>query len=314
MISALSALAIYYLRDFSNEISGLSSNNLSSDLIILRVVLILIALLTICAIVMLSKQKERQLKLKLRSIAGGTMSTVKEKGRKWTLLSTLRSIKYWFLEGYRYEIEEARLEEKPGLILPALRYVFAVLYLLSISKWITVKYQRYTSEEMKKQGKLVVYKIVDIYVIVWACVEVLSLLGILYAPATIHNSLRNLVLCLLSYRLLDIFQSWVKQFVLTYKWDPINANRSLILAFEGYLEIILIGAIIRFMCMPQLPIYSLDEIFRKSIMTMIANPEADKGCYAIIYTQVMFTILFLTVVTQQVLARISSKSQGDGVK
>jgi len=81
-------------------------------------------------------------------------------------------------------------------------------------------------------------------------------------------------------------------------------NRSLVLAFVGYIEITIIGAIIRF-TYRQSNYFS--DAFYNSVMTMIANPQHEDMGLAIMYIQIGFAILFLTAVAQNVVGRLSSK-------
>lgn len=215
-----------------------------------------------------------------------------------------------FWEESKREFEKVALEENPGFILKWLRYVFALFYLLSFSKWISG-----TSKAGAKvdAGKLRPYLCIDIYVTVWFGIEVAiaSTIACCHWPVIGSQSAFSHVfalafVALFSYRLFDIFQSWVSQYVLRSKWEAINVNRSLVLAFVGYIEIAIIGAIIR--STYQQSNYFCDA-FYNSVMTMIANPQHEDIGLAIMYTQIGFAILFLVTVTQHVVGRLVSKER-----
>jgi hypothetical protein len=207
---------------------------------------------------------------------------------------------------WEIEIKNVRDSEMPGIFLPILKYTFAFFALLSIGAGINRRNRNLTSQEIRDKGLLYIIKRVDWYIFIWLVLELLAVCGIMTSPAFMLNSLYWLIIGFFSYRLFEIFQSWVSQFILTYKWDPINTNRSLVLAFEGYLEITLIGAVIRFTTSSEIP-ESFSASFSDSVMAMIANPKAET-LNAIGYIQIIFSILFVAVVVQQVLARISVNS------
>ena len=189
--------------------------------------------------------------------------------------------------------------EKPGCILSLLRCFFDYIFLFSISKWLS---QTKKKQEKIKGGDLSPYRCVDIYVSVWLAIELVTTLVIKYLDWPVISkqfALSCVFIFLFSYRLFEIFQSWVSQFVLRYRWIAINANRSLVLAFVGYLEIAVIGTILRMIYEEASPLYN-------SVVSLIANPQLDYSS-PIQYVQIMFSILFLAVVAQQIIARISNK-------
>jgi hypothetical protein len=195
----------------------------------------------------------------------------------------------------------------PPFILSGLRRFFAILYLLTPSKWIsgTKKHQA-----MVRRNNFRPYRCIDIYVIVWLAFEFVALVYLFIVDTVLHRPIGSVELVVFivliiffCYRLFDVFQSWVGQFVLKSNWNAIIINRSLVLAIIGYIEITLIGAIIRFIS--QQPISCWHSLYG-SVTAMIANPTEKCGS-PILYTQLMFAILFLVAVAQHLLGRLSNK-------
>ena len=90
------------------------------------------------------------------------------------------------------------------------------------------------------------YSAIEIYVLVWFIVEILILIiiaNVSFSP----DFFSYLIIALLGYRLLDIFRVWVHHFILSYDWDPIDPNRTLIIVFISYAETMLIYASIAFL-------------------------------------------------------------------
>lgn len=208
----------------------------------------------------------------------------------------------------KWEFRKVRSEKAPGFIVPWLRWVFAFFYLLSFSKWIsgTLKARRKIDT-----GNRRAYTCTEIYVTVWFFIEAAvaytiarCLWPVIYSQSTLSHVFALAFVGLFSYRLFDIFQSWASQYVLKSRWEAIDMNRSLVLAFVGYIEITIIGAIIRF-TYQQSNYFS--DAFYNSVMTMILNPQNEDVGLPIMYVQIMFAILFLVTVTQHVVGKLSSE-------
>ncbi len=204
----------------------------------------------------------------------------------------------WVWEECSWEVANVKTFANPGFILPGLRYLFAVLKLLSFGGWINRRYRYFTSQELKDSGYLHIFFKMDIYVLCWIVLEFLAMFLVFRSPTVVQGSLLAVVLVVSSYRLLEIFQAWVNQYVLTYKWDPIDASRSLVFAFVGYWEITVIGAVVRMGT-------NHTGAWTNSLMTMILNP-ANEGALPIQYIQIMFAVLFAIVVVKQVVGRIAA--------
>ena len=184
-------------------------------------------------------------------------------------------------------------------ILRRLRCLFLFLYFLSFTKWI--------SGTKKADEKILYldykpYQCIERYVISWLFID-----SIAATVIGLYNLKIIPLVWVFSYRLLDIFQSWVSQFILRSKWKAINVNRSLVLAFEGYIEITIIGAIIKYTYGQYRGNNFLDALY-DSVNTMIANPG--NRASPIQYVQIMFAVLFVAVVVQHVVGRLSSRNGG----
>ena len=132
-----------------------------------------------------------------------------------------------------------------GWILDVLRTTFWFLSKLSISRVIVfLKEKRYGRRHRK------VYQCVDWYVFSWVIVLIaLTLFTLLMNIPATNPMATCIIIGIISYRLFDIWQSWVSQFVLggiSGQWKPRNIHRSLVLVFEGYLEIIFSFALLAF--------------------------------------------------------------------
>ena len=204
----------------------------------------------------------------------------------------------WVWEECRWELANVKTFSNPGLILPGLRYLFAIFKLLSIGGWINRNYRYFTSQELKDSGYLYIFRRMDFYILLWIVLELLVTFLQHRSPQIFHEPWRIVVLGFASYRLFEIFQAWVCQFILTYKWDPINASRSLVIAFGGYWEVVVIGGIIRAVANQPGPLTN-------SITTMILNP-ANEGTSPIQYIQIMFVLLFIIVVAKQMVGKMST--------
>jgi hypothetical protein len=186
-------------------------------------------------------------------------------------------------------------------ILSWLRHLFLFLSLVSYSYWLSLS--QIHQEKIRKQLDFKPYRNADIYVTIWLAFEVL-------AAVTISVSHIQIVFLavLFGYRLLDIFQSWINQFLLSSKWNAINVNRSLVIAFVYYLEIIIMVAIIR-ITFDSNPLKTFSDSLSSSVNPMIANPGQTPS--PIQYVQIMFAVLFAAVVVQHVVGRLSNKNGGE---
>jgi hypothetical protein len=156
------------------------------------------------------------------------------------------------------------------------------------------------------------YMHVDAHEIFWVVILIL----LLASSGCSSNCLffTYLVLIIVIYRLVDIFQSWVSQFILMKDWIPADINRSLVLVFMGYFEIIVSYAIFYYIGQDNIckSFSSVWQSFYYSVSTAtmigsdIWKPMKLWG-YATFITQIMFAVLFLTVVVQNIVGRKDKK-------
>lgn len=188
-----------------------------------------------------------------------------------------------------------------GWILDSLRVIFLVLSLLSIGVIAP-----YCIKE--KYGVRCRYLFVDWYVTFWVIlIVVFSFLAIRNAPCLSH---KNIVIVPLSYRLFEIFQSWVSQYVLggvPIQWESRNIFRSLVLVFIDYGQVIFSNSLLVFIlkdnfqgiiCWLQSLHYSLGNFV---IIGSGIIPTTGIG-YALFVPQVLLTILFLTAAVNRIIA------------
>ncbi len=187
-------------------------------------------------------------------------------------------------------------------ILSCLRCIFSFLYLLSFSYWISGSRRK---QKQIEQLDFKPYRCIDIYNAAWLLIEVLAAIVIGFCQLQVIAFVG-----VFSYRLFEIFQSWVSQFMLRGRWNAINVNRSIVLAFTGYIEITIIGAIVKFTYgqYKHTDVKNFLDALYDSVKAMIANPE--EVASPIQYVQIMFAILFAAVVVQHVVGRLSQE-KGD---
>ena len=212
------------------------------------------------------------------------------------------------------------LDQGAGLILPFLRWFFdRMLYRKSsLHYWLVVR----RSEKRRKQvvqtrwEAMWPYRCVDRYVISWLALGITFFLILSFVHGLNQQFVvRWIFTSLLMYRLFDIFQAWVNQFVLMEEWKPVSPYRSLVLLFIGYIEIIISYAIIAFIFQTNFYIQSgtasiCDGLYysiRTATFGSVWKPVT-AGSYAIFYTQLIFAVLFITAAIQRILGRISSKT------
>lgn len=193
-----------------------------------------------------------------------------------------------------------------GIILGGLKRFFNFLSKLSWLRykiWLLTKANRSTVDR---------YKYVDRYSIFCLVMVItfftLLALTLFYFPK--FHWIFWIPFIFIFYRLFDILQSWVSQFVLggvPKKWNPINNYRSLVLVFMGYLEITISYAFIalffkesfRNMKVWQQAIY---YSFRNAVTIGSDYHPANVWGLVIFITQIGFAILFLTAVVSRIMS------------
>ena len=152
------------------------------------------------------------------------------------------------------------------------------------------------------------YSFVDSYVAIWVIfIGTLSWFAIIDAPCLAHNCI---LLGLFSYRLFEIFQSWVSQYILggvSEPWKTHNIYRNLVLVFVDYGEVIFSYALLAFILQSNfLGITSWQQSFRYSLGNAVTVgsklvPTTGIG-YALFATQLVFTLLFLVAAVNRIIA------------
>jgi len=179
--------------------------------------------------------------------------------------------------------------------------VFGILILLSLGRWIP----RIVKIIFKKPSAP--YHSVDLYITLW--VIFLSLILFVFNDYTYTH--KCIFLGLIAYRLFEILQSWISQFVLggvPEPWNPRNIYRSLVLVFIGYLEIIISYALLALILKNHFEgISSWQEALYYSIRNATTIGSSDVtpiSCigYTVFGTQIMFVLLFLTAVVNSIIS------------
>jgi hypothetical protein len=210
-------------------------------------------------------------------------------------------------EYFKQDWLEVRPFWKNGWIHESLKVLFWVLAKLSLSRIIVFCMGRRLGATDKRR-----YLAVDWYVFAWFIFELFIFFLLLKIfPAIASNHVFNIILLvLISYRLFDIFQSWISQFVLggvPAKWKPINIYRSLVLVFIGYFEVIISYALLIFTLKNNFQgISSLGQALYCSVRctATIGYDITPIGCtgYAVLITQIMFVILFITAAVNTIIS------------
>jgi len=155
------------------------------------------------------------------------------------------------------------------------------------------------------------YMAVDAYIVLWFSLELCLLLSIIFSCYTPREnfSLDYLIVGILLWRLIGLFRVWVFHFVIAKDWNPISLYRTLILVFIGYIEITISYAALAFIlrehfigitCWQQ----ALDYSIRNAITMGSPNIGAkDSISYSLLWTQIMFVLLFLTAVVNRIISR-----------
>ncbi len=144
------------------------------------------------------------------------------------------------------------------------------------------------------------YLAVDSYITAWSIAALI--LSILLSRSCVNPCC--VILGFASYRLWDIFQTWVGNFVL-HTPNMKNQYRTLVVTLLGYGEIILWYTIIVFTLkesFPELNCFQNAFYYSLTIAT-VGNDTKPIGAigFTVLSTQLMFAILFLTVVINRIL-------------
>ncbi len=199
------------------------------------------------------------------------------------------------------------LPDKPrwneGWILDVLTWFFSILSILSLGRNIS------WFIEYKTKSKKCAYIFVDCYILIW--LSSIIYLFIRQTRIDYGNIVPYWLVGLTLYRLFEIFQSWVSQFVLggvpKRGWRPISKYRSLILVFLSYIEITVIYAIFALIFKNNFKdIKDWQDALYYSVRNAVTigtsfDPNGLIG-YTLFYSQIVFVLLFLTAVVQSIIS------------
>lgn len=217
------------------------------------------------------------------------------------------------------------LAEGTGFALPFLRWFFErILYKkLSLHYWLIAR--RYEKKKREKQDNTRwedlwkrQYRCVDWYVISWLALGIVFFLLLFIHGLNQQCVVRWIFTIFLSYRLLDIFQAWVKMFLLSEDPELRDPLRTLVLVLIGYFEIAVAYAVIAFLYkngfQEVLNTGTFDHIveslrYSVGVLTTLGSTWEPSACngYLILYTQVLLGVLFIIVVIQRVIALIHER-------
>ena len=214
------------------------------------------------------------------------------------LKSHLGCCEYW-----REDWWKVKCFNNEGLILPSCNRLFFILEHLSliiiIRKCIERGFEKRGCLYFKERQN----RATDAYTLAWFIILVLFSI---FSDCAI--TLPCLFLAIISYRLFDIFQFWVNEYILgkIHSQPPVNMSRTLILNLINYAEITLSFSLIAFIqshlfdgidCMTQAFYYSA----RNAITIGSAEITPVGFGYWIFGFQIMFVLLFLTVVVSNII-------------
>ncbi len=201
-----------------------------------------------------------------------------------------------------------------GIILPNIKWFFdRILYeKLSLHYWLIKRRLNVEKDEEQEQH----FRYVDLYVLFWLVLGIFIFFLLLFSPNLGQRSILGVIFSvLLLYRLFDIFQAWVNMFLLIENPELRDPIRNLVLAFVSYLEVIIGYSVLTFIFKSGYSYFSNTHTFQNvgdslrysiGVLTTIgSNWEPSTWCgYFFFYTQVIFGVLFVTVVIQRVIILI----------
>ena len=196
-----------------------------------------------------------------------------------------------------------------GWIIEIVKLIFGFINFISPSRFIAWNL-------IDKGHQRLAYFIIDTWVFLWLATlsliffsNIFDFFDLLLIPA-------GWVVWVAGYRMAELFQSWFSQFVLSgvpQKWQPVDPNRTLVLVFMGYFEIVFAYAILAYNYKESFRgISSLPKAFTYSIGNAITIGSADIqlnsiASYIIFSTQLILVLIFITAVVQQIINYSRSK-------
>lgn len=183
-----------------------------------------------------------------------------------------------------------------GFILDVIKVVLWVIRKFSIINCVVFHIKKHHPDKF-------VYRAVDSYVLFWF---LLSIGFLVWLSNTTPNCIFSIVFVVFaSYRLLDIFQTWVGNFLLKDP-DLRNSYRTLILTFVGYGEVVFWYSILAFIFKNNfIDIGDWQQSLYYAMGTVTIGTDIKSNTpfgFVMFSTQLMFTILFLSVVVNKIIS------------
>ena len=212
---------------------------------------------------------------------------------EWSILIIILLVLAIFsiLGKYWRQSSELRTCWNDGWFLPLLKWFFWILSWLSLGRvipyWIENTY-----------GKKARFFFIDTYVFLW--IVFVTTLAILEITSHILV-LDRIILSFLGYRLFEIFQSWVSQYILGGVPTPLhlhNPYRTLIIVFIDYVIMTLAYALFR------VSSGSFSSGLRDSLNIAVFNIPSTQGVDCLLVTQITFAILFLVTAINRIYATL----------
>lgn len=225
---------------------------------------------------------------------------------------------------------KASFASSPGFIFPFIKWLFDRI----LWGWLSLNYWLIAYRFDKKETRAINgghmrrychlrkrrYYCVDGYVVSWFALGIIFFLALLLSDGLDQQPILRFVFAIiLCYRLFDIFQAWVNMFLLEHDPQLRDPNRNLVLAFIGYLEIVIAYSVLAFLfkngfknVSTALTFGDIVESLRYSlgILTTLGSnwePSAFNG-YSILCTQLTFGLLFVVIVIQRIITLVQRRA------
>ena len=214
-------------------------------------------------------------------------------------------IYHWFLycrdEYLKNKCKYYQIGEKKSFILPLVRHFLYFLECISLKTLYQVYLKKCNGYFFEKYK----YKAVELYVFTWLSVDIIFFAYFIHIPLWV-------ILWLLIWRLVDIFQSIFSIGILSEEPLPYSIPRMLILLLVGLIEVSIIYGVFYyinrdiFISINGYSICSKCQSLYHSVTTLTTigsdfSPINVLG-YSIVYSQIIFSVLFLIMVIQRIVS------------
>jgi hypothetical protein len=134
-----------------------------------------------------------------------------------------------------------------------------------------------------------------------------ALLAFLIFFQTIVRDNATVFIVIISYRLFEIFESWVSQYLLggtSTPWHPANPHRTLVILFEDYFAVTVSYAIFGLMFVAGVDSFGSAIFYSiRNAVTIGAEVSTPAG-YAIFASQLLFSLLFLVAAVNRIISSL----------